>query len=58
MYLSFFSSKLIEICMNLEHTNFVRDYVGYTNLIVFDPKVVKLEMNTIVNIGNIFWMVL
>ena len=55
---SFFTSKLIEICTNLEHTNVVQNFAEYTNLAVFEPKVVKFEMKTIVNIGNIFWMVL
>ena len=47
---SFFTSKLIEICTNLKHTNVVWDFEEYTNLAVFEPKVVKFEMKTIVNI--------
>ena len=54
----FFPSKLIEISMNIECASFVQVSVVYTNLIVFRPKVVQLEMETIVNIGNIFWIVL
>ena len=54
----FFSSKLNECCTNLECIAVVRDYATYTNLVIFGPKVVQLEMKTIVNIGNIFWMVL
>ena len=54
---SFFSSKLIVSCMNLERMSVVRDCVEFTNLSIFGPKVVQLEMKTIVNIGNSCWMV-
>ena len=55
---SFFSSKLIKSCSNLERMSVVRDYAEFTNLIVFGPNVVQLEIETIVNIGNNFWMVI
>ena len=44
--------------MKLEHTSVVRDYAELTNLAIFGPKVVQPEMNTNVNIGNSFWMVI
>ena len=51
---SFFSSKLVVSCMNIECTSVVQDYVEFTNFTVFGPKVVQLEMKTIMNIGNSF----
>ena len=54
----FLSSKLIESCTKLELTSVVRDYAEFTNLAVFRPKVVQLEMKTKVNIGISFWMVI
>jgi len=54
----FFSSKLIVGCTNLKRNWFVQDYTKFTNLTNFGPKVVQLEVKTIVNIGNNFWMVL
>ena len=44
--------------MKLKCTSVVQDNVEFTNLTFFGPKVVQLEMKTIVNIGNKFWMVL
>ena len=49
---SFFSSKLIESCMKLEHTSVARDYAELTNLAIFGPKVVQPEMKTNVNFGS------
>ena len=55
---SFFSSKLIESCTKLKRTSVVWDYAKFMNLAIFGPKVVQPEMNTNVNIGNSFWMVI
>ena len=55
---NFLSSKLIVSCTNLEHMSVVRDCAEFTNLSILVPKVVQLEMKTIVNIGNSCWMVL
>jgi len=43
--------RLIVGCLNLKLSIFVRDYAKFTNLTIFGPKVVQLEMKTIVNIG-------
>ena len=55
---SFFSLKLVMSCMNLKHTSIVWDYAEFTNLTIFGLKVVQLEIKTIVNTENNFWMVI
>ena len=55
---TFFSSKLIDSCTNLECTSVVQDYAKDMNLKLFGPKVEQLEMKTIVNIESKSWMVL
>ena len=51
---SFISSKLIVSCTDLKPMMFVLDYAKFMYLKIFRPKVVQLEMKTIVNIGKIF----
>ena len=55
---SFFSSKLIKSCSNLERMSVVRDYAKFMSSIVFGTKFVPLEMKTFVNIGNSFGKVI